>query len=142
MTTNIGKFRKQLDLLMNHLEECIPRDKEIEKHQLKLETAMKANPRGTIETFIDAISPYTEQILLGNDSYFTDKTSEDLGVVSDYVSFSNKLKSIWNQLTEAQKGPVRRYIKLLVMLGIIVTRNEPLRQIINKHRPADNPLMF
>ena len=103
---------------------------------------MKANPRGTIETFIDAISPYTEQILLGNDSYFTDQSSEDLGVVSDYVSFSNKLKSIWNQLTEVQKGPVRRYIKLLVMLGIIVTRNEALRQVINKHRPADNPLMF
>lgn len=140
MTTPIAKFRKQMNLLVQHLETCLPRDKELEKHKMKIETAMKVDPRSTVEVFINTIRPHADHILTGNDSYFTD--TSNLGIDSDYTKFCDKLKTWWEGFDRAQKEPVRRYFKLLLMLGTISIQDDPLRQVINKYRDPEKPLVF
>lgn len=142
MATDIGKFRALMDKMIKYLEECVPNDKELEKQKLKLETGMKSNPRGTIEMFVDSVTPHADHILQGDDSYFIDKDAASLGVDATYLQFAEKLKTLWTKLTEDQQERVKNFFKLLLMLGAIVTKNEALRVLINKYRDPSNPLLY
>jgi len=142
MTTDIGKFREQLNKMIKYLESCIPNDKDLEKQKLKLELGMQANPRETIEMFINSIEPHADHILKGDDSYFISASPKDIGILSEYLKFAEKLKQLWLKLDSAQHEQVKRYFKLLLMLGAIVTKNESLRLIINKYRDPSNPLIY
>lgn len=142
MATDIGKFREQMNKLIKYLEGCVPNDKELEKQKLKLETGMKANPRGTIEMFVDSVTPYADHILKGDDSYFINNDAATLGVDTEYLQFAEKLKGLWTKLTGEQQERVKNFFKLLLMLGAIATKNEQLRVTINKFRDPSNPLVY
>lgn len=142
MSSDLGKFREQMNNLVKFLESCSPGNKELEKNKLKLETGMKYNPRATVELFVDSVTPHADHILRGDDEYFIRIDAAEMGVEGEYVQFANQLKTLWTKLNDEQHDKVKRYFKLLLMLGAIATRNEQLRVIINKYRDVSNPLTY
>lgn len=140
--SDLGKFKNTMNDMINYLNVCVPRDKEVEKIKLLVETAMSANPRETVKTFTASLEPYADQILTGDDQYFLGLDVTSLGADDEGSKLSNKIKGMWTKLTPDQQEKSKRYIKLLLMLGTIVTKNETLRQIINKYRDPENPLTF
>lgn len=142
MSTDIGKFKTTMNDMISYLSSCIPRDKEVEKTKMLVETAMSANPRETVRTFTEALEPYADQILTGDDKYFLGLDVVSLGADDEGSRLADRIKGMWTKLDHDQQERAKRYVKLLVMLGAIATKNEKLRQTINKYRDPQNPLVF
>lgn len=144
--TDIGKFRKTLeDMILQfrkwYKEGSITREQvmAIDKFEYKLDAGMKINPRGSIALFVDSIREYANEILSDNDQFFMEN---DIEIESEFIELSDQIRSWWPDLIETNKDYIRKRIKLLVMLGAIVTKDEPLRKIINTFRDVDNPLVY
>jgi len=142
MTTNIGKFRAQINTLIEFVSNVAPGDRELEKNKMKLETAMKINPRETVEFFVDTLEPYADHILLGNEEYFTQTSDETFQIDSEYSQFSATLRRLWSNLDKEETEFIKKRFKLLLMLGTVAVKHEKLRNIINKYRDPSNPLIF
>lgn len=141
MTTNIGKFKKTIIDMFKKVESWVPRDSELEKNKMLIETAMSANPRGAIEMYMDGMEKFADHIMQENDQFFLNCNEEEL-VESDYVQLSRKLKQLWVTLDAGQQATLKKYSKLLLNIGTIVTKNEEIRVIINKYRDPQNPMRF
>ena len=113
--------------------------KELDKFQMKYDMGMKVNPRDSLQFFVDGIVEYADHILLGDDAYFI---KEDLGVDDEYQNLSVQLKDWWPKFDVKQQNYIKGQFKLLLMLGAIATRDEKLRNVINKYRDVDNPLEY
>lgn len=137
----IGKFKTTIINMMNQLEQWVPRDLELEKHRMYLETALAANPRGTINLYMENMKPYASHIMEGDDMFFLKSNTEEM-VDSEYVRLGERIKVIWKGLDDTQRNNLKKYSKLLLILGAIATKNENIRQIINKYRDPTNPLVF
>lgn len=140
--TPIGKFKNKLNDMIDYLETIVPNDRDIEKYKMKLNTGLQANPRMVVEYFVECIEDYADHILQGDDAYFTGMNYNQMDMDDNYVKLSLKIKTIWSNITADQQEKIKRYFKLLVMLGAIAVRSERLRQVINKYRDPANPLMF
>ncbi len=139
--TDIGKFRKTLDDMIAQVKQWLVRDQIIamEKFEYKLNAGMKIDPRGSINLFVESIIDYANEILSDNDAFFLDT---DFKIESEFVELRSLMRLWWPILDEDKQDFIRKRIKLLIMLGAICTKNEPLRQIINKFRDEDNPLVY
>lgn len=143
MTTPIAKFRKSMDNFLTKLNLWAVQDpeqkKQLEKFKMKYEMGMKANPRGSLEFFLDAITPYADHIMKGDDEFFL---NEHIEVDDEYNSLSQQLKVWWPELEDKQRNYVKTQFKLLLMLGAIATKNETLRLVINNYRSPDSQLTY
>jgi hypothetical protein len=139
--TDIGKFRKTLDDMIVQVKQWLERDQiiAIEKFEYKLNAGMKIDPRGSINLFVDSIIEYAHEILADNDKFFMDT---DFEIESEFVELRAQIRSWWPKLDTEKQEYIRKRIKLLVMLGAICTKSEPLRQVINRFRDEDNPLEY
>lgn len=140
--TDTDKFREQMKKFLNQLRQWGTREqiKQLDKYEMKINLAMKANCRGSIGYFIESLLPYGHQILTGDDSYFL---SNDFEVETEEDQMlQNQLKDWWPKFTSDQKDIIRNKVKLLLMLGTIASHNEDMRQIINCYRDPSNPLLF
>jgi len=113
--------------------------KALDTYETKIDMGMSIDCRGSISLFIESVTPYAHHILEDNDEYFM---GEDIDVESEYMKLQSQLREWWPGFDDDKKSFVRKYIKLLVMLGTIVSKNEELRQVINIYRDPGNPLMF
>lgn len=138
--TPIGRFRAQMELLLNKLTSWASpeQQKELEKFRLKYDMGMRADPRGTLNYFIDGVKPYATHIMEGNDTFFL---REDM-VYEENQPLSRQLQAWWPKLDERKKTYIKDQFKALLMLGAIATRDEELREIINMFRDPANPLTF
>ena len=141
MATPISKFRKAMDGFLDKLVMWASdeQQKELEKFRLKYEVGMKVNPREVLNLFMEHTEQYAEQILSGNDEYFL---KEHLEVEDEFQDLIVQLKRWWPALDQVQQKFVKDQTKLLLMLGAIATKNEPIRLTINKFRAVDNPLLY
>lgn len=73
------------------------------------------------------------------DQFFLDT---DFEIESEFVELRSQMRSWWPDIDDEKKDFIRKRIKLLVMLGAICTKSEPLRVIINRFRDVDNPLVY
>lgn len=141
--TPIGKFRKSMNNFLTKLDSWAVNDpeqkKQLEKFRMKYEMGMKANPRGSLEFFIEAIVPYADHIMKGDDEFFL---HEHIAVDDEYNTLSQQLKTWWPELEDDQRNYVKNQFKLLLMLGAIATKNEPLRVVINRYRSPDSQLKY
>ena len=139
--TDVGKFRKTLDDMITHVKQWLSREQiiAIEKFEYKLNAGMKIDPRGSINLFVDSIMEYAQEILSDNDNFFLDT---DFEIESEFVELRSQMRKWWPNLDQDKQDFIRKRIKLLVMLGAICTKSEPLRQIINQFRDLDNPLVY
>ncbi len=144
MTTPFGNFKTQLNRTFNDVESWTS-NPEMEKYKLKIQMGLKVNVRDTVELFMDSITPYANEILLGNDEFFLSLNSseiEGLAQSNEIDSLINTVKLLWKSISIRKQKQLKNHFKLLIMLGAIATSNETLRQIINKHRHKDNPLTY
>ena len=140
--SDIGKFRKTLeDMITQFRSWPITREQiiAIDKLEYKLNAAMKIDPRGSISLFVESIIDYANEILSDNDQFFMET---DIEIESEFIELRSQIRSWWPSLADDKKDYVRKRIKLLVMLGAIATKSEPLRKIINSYRDVDNPLVY
>ena len=140
--TDIGKFRKAIEDMVNHIKTWdLKKEQKIamDKFEYKLWAGFKANPRLSIELFVENILEYTDHIFLENDQYFMDN---QIKFESEFEELQAQIRSWWPDLSDDKKDYIRKRIKLLVMLGAICIKSEELRSIINKYRDSDNPLEF
>ena len=139
MTTPIGKFRERMDLFLKKMDTWVTSEqkKELDKFSTKYNLSMRANPRDTLVYFINEIEPHAHQIMLGNDEYFI---KENIAI--DSKELVAQLKQWWPLFDDDRKNYVRDHFKLLLMLGAIAIKHEPLRVIINKYRDPANPLVY
>jgi hypothetical protein len=139
--TDIGKFRKTLDDMLIQIKKWLTKKQSmaIEKLELKLSTGMKIDPRGSIVLFLDSIEPYAHHIMSDNDQFFLENNIE---IESEFIEFHDQILLWWPELDEDKQEYIRKRIKLLLMLATIALKNESLREIINKYRDPENPLIF
>lgn len=138
---NAQKFKKTIKTFVDKLKSWSTGEqlKEFEKLELKINTAIQINCRGTIGVFTESLLPYAHYILTDNEQFFLENSFAN---EEDGVALQSKLKSWWPTFSTEQKQYVMKHIKLLLMLGCLVSENEPLRQIINQYRDKSNPLTF
>lgn len=141
MATNSGKFKNVLNQLITKLNEIGTEEqrRELQRHRMKIDAGMKINCKGTIGLFIDSVSPFADHILKEDDDYFM---NTDFSQDSEFVKLHDQLKEWWPQLDDAQRTYIRNKVKLLLIIGALVCRDESLRQVINKYRDPSNPLVF
>lgn len=143
MTTPIGKFRSSMSKFLDKLGEWAvgnrEQQKELEKFKMKYDMGMKVNPRDSLQFFVEAIEPYADHIMQGDDEYFL---GDHINVDDEYDALSQQLKVWWPGLEEHQKVYVKNTFKLLLMLAAIATRHEGLRGTINRYRSPDNQLVY
>jgi hypothetical protein len=140
MTTPIGKFKLKLNDMFTQLEAWIPRDSELEKQKMLIDAGMFADPRGTVIKFMDGVSPYADHIMKEDDDFFINNT-ENL-VDSEDIQLCMKIKNLWLTLDDTKQSTLKKYFKLLLILGTIATRNQATLSIINMYRDPANPLSF
>jgi len=140
MATDIGKFKTTITNMMDEIKKWIPSDRDLETQCFLVESALKINPRATITEYMSNVEPYAKHIMDGNDAYFINNVESLLD--SEYKAFSSKIRTIWISLDNIQKNTLKKYSKLLLILGTIITHNEPLRLLINTYRDKSNPLLF
>jgi len=139
MATPIKKFRNGMDSFIKTLKSWANKDqlKELEKFKIKYDAGMGANPYDTTSFFVDALSPFADKIMQSDEEFFLkkelDQEDEQLG---------GQLRKWWPELTTQQRETIKTQFKLCFMLGVIATKNEEMRKIINNYRDEDNPLEF
>jgi hypothetical protein len=142
--SDLSKFKDQLNNLINHICKINKNDKDFEKIRIKLSFGLDANPRAVAERFVQEIIPHAKQILESDDTYFMSLNYNemyDLKNEENYLlQIENKLKSLWSNINDNEREEISKYIKILLCLGCLATRNEELRKIINEYR--ENPLVF
>jgi hypothetical protein len=140
-TTPISKFRKSMSIFLGKLRSWADRDqlKELEKFELKYDMGMKVNPRDSLAFFMEALEPYADHILKGDDEYFL---REHIEVEDEYHDLSQQLKVWWPTLEDSQHIFIKNQFKLLLMLGAIATKHQAIRAIINQYRDPANQLVF
>lgn len=153
--SDVEKFKLTMKKLVSQLRTWAKADqnvnqmKALDSYETKIGISMSVDCRGTIGLFINAVYPYAHHIMQDNDQYFIQSdlsinyrtsglTDEDM----EYNKLQQQLKEWWPAFSEEKKEFVRKHVKLLVMLGTLVVRNEKMRQIINEYRDPLNPLLF
>ena len=71
----IGKFRQRMDKFLNKLDTWANRaqKKELEKFRMKYDLGMKANPRDSLNYFMEGVALYGDQIMVGDDEFFYER---------------------------------------------------------------------
>lgn len=64
----------------------------------------------------------------------------DGALSNKYVELLNKIRRLWENMTEVSKGTIWKYLQIFITLGTIVTKDRKTADIINKHR--DLPLQI
>ena len=81
----------------------------MKKYQMSFEILRKANSRACMENYIQNVSPYSQQIMAKDSSFF-------LGNPDVFKDF--KLQAIWtDNLSENTKNAIWQYLQTLYILG-------------------------
>lgn len=137
-------FRNTINDLMEQLESLSDNDLELKTYKNKVEMGMKVNPRDCVVLFIDFVGEYADQIMSGNDEFFTTMSDDNLGISNEYASLSRKIRSLWSTFDDESKTSMRNFFKLLIYYGVRVVVNKCMknsnyakyleyRNIVNKY---------
>lgn len=143
--TDLGKFKEQLSNLITYVDSIIPNDsqhkKEVDKLCIKLRLGIDSNPRLVMELFCENVKEFAHPILKGDDTYFL---KYDYGnITKEFNAFEEieqKLKTLWTTFNGEQQERIKRFFKLLLVLGCMGTKDKQLLDIINEYRTE--PLVF
>lgn len=117
-------FNSMMDEFLNELIETFPEEKSLKVQQTSFQTLKKANPRKIVETFMNAITPYTSQISARDESIFQNTNIEFLKKIN--------IRNWWTpDVSENTKNAIWQYLNTLIMLGTTITSipSDMLKQI-------------
>jgi hypothetical protein len=94
-----------------------------------------------MELFCENVKEFAHPILKGDDTYFL---KYDYGnITKEFNAFEEieqKLKTLWTTFNGEQQERIKRFFKLLLVLGCMGTKDKQLLDIINEYRTE--PLAF
>jgi len=110
--TSVTAFNDMLEQFIDELRQTFPGESGIKKYQASFEIFRKSNPRKCVETFMNAISPYANEITSKNEAFF----ERDLDFLKDL-----SIKSNWTpDLSQTTKDAIWQYLQTLYMLGTTI----------------------
>ena len=119
-------FNSMMQDFLNELIATFPEEKTLKVENTKFQTLKKANPRKIVETFMVAVTEYTEAISNKDESI----------LFNENIEFLKKLniKHWWTKdLSQNTKDAIWQYLNTLIMLGTTITSipSDMLKQIEN-----------
>ena len=116
-------FNSMMQEFLNKLIQTFPEEKSLKIENTKFQTLKKANGKKIVESFMSAISPYSESISAKDESVF------ELDI--DFLKKLN-IKKWWTKdLSQNTKDAIWQYLNTLIMLGTTITSipSDMLKQI-------------
>ena len=107
-------FNSMMDEFLNELIQTFPEEKALKVEKTKFQTLRKANSKKVVEGFMNAISPYQNDIQNKDESIM--KRTD--------IDFLNKMniKKWWTkELSNTTKDAIWSYLQTLMMLGTTIT---------------------
>ena len=151
--TNLGKFKEQLINMINYIKDLFPDDLDLLKMQKKLIIGLDVDPKLICNIFVNNTIGHARHIFEDNEDYFLDmdynkllnddnESNKDTNLdLNNFTNLEKKLKVLWKcNLNNDDKEKIKKYFKLLLILGCLTTKNEQLLDIINSFREV--PLEF
>jgi hypothetical protein len=118
MTSNLSKFNNQINNFLKEMSALFPEDKKLCALCQIVDIMSKMNPREIMNQFRDYVTPFREQILSRDESFFLQTDFTDKVVDSNSISEMLRIKHIWNsdRLTNTDKECIWNYFKVFIHL--------------------------
>lgn len=116
MSTTVSAFNEMMNQFLLELIETFPNEKAMKKYHLAFEMAKSTNARMVLNEFMQSVTPYAQQIMGKNESFFFDHNSE--------IPFVNELnlKDHWNDsLSQNTKDAIWQYLQTLYLMGMTIS---------------------
>lgn len=111
--TSVSAFNDMMQQFIEELSQTFPEEKGIKKYAASFDIMRKSNPRKCVETYMSAISPYTNRITAKDETFFQEDITflKELNIEKHWTSAlsSNTKEAIW------------QYLQTLYMLGTTIT---------------------
>jgi hypothetical protein len=118
MTTNLSKFNEQILNFLQEMSALFPEDKKLSTVYHTVEMMKTMNPREIMNQFRDYVTPFRQQILSRDESFFIQSDFSDKVTDSNSISEMLRVKHIWNsgRLTSKDKECIWNYFKVFIYL--------------------------
>jgi hypothetical protein len=118
MTTNLSKFNEQILNFLQEMSALFPEDKKLSTFYYTVEMMKTMNPREIMNQFRDYVTPFRQQILARDESFFLQSDFSDKVVDTNSISEMLRVKHIWNsgRLTNKDKECIWNYFKVFIYL--------------------------
>jgi hypothetical protein len=118
MTTNLSKFNEQILNFLQEMSALFPEDKKLSTFYHTVEMMKTMNPREIMNQFRDYVTPFRQQILSRDESFFLQTDFTDKVTDNNSISEMLRVKHIWNsgRLTAKDKECVWNYFKVFIYL--------------------------
>lgn len=112
----VATFNEMMGQFLTELVQTFPEEKAMKKYLAAFEMASKSNARICMQEFMSSITPYSQQIMGRDDSFFIEHNDE--------IPFVNELnlKTHWNDdLSENTKNAIWQYLQTLYLMGMTIS---------------------
>lgn len=118
MTTNLSKFNEQILNFLQEMSSLFPEDKKLSTFYHTVDMMKKMNPREIMNQFRDYVTPFRQQILSRDESFFLQSDFSDKVTDNNSISEMLRVKHIWNsgRLTAKDKECIWNYFKVFIYL--------------------------
>ncbi len=116
MATTVGAFNDMMQQFLDELVLTFPEEKKLAKYQAAFEMIKSATPKKPLKEFMSSISPYANQLMQKDESFFT--------VHIKKISFLSELNidSLWTpDLSQSTKDAIWQYLQTLYILGTTIS---------------------
>ena len=117
---SIQAFNELMDQFIQELRSTFPEETAIKKWYNTIDLMKGANSKGMMELFMSNVTPYSQQLMAKDDSFFICDTS-NIKFVNDL-----NLKNLWTpELSENTKNAIWQYLQTLFMMGTTIQAVPP-----------------
>lgn len=115
VTEIVNNFNSQADDLMSQMYSC-SQDYDIKVYHDMFKKLKRFNATKAIEQFIIYVLPFKEKIYNDDETFFLEKSGEELtGNNSEYTMMQSlKFKDLWKTLTSESKENIFKFFKVMV----------------------------
>lgn len=124
------KYKNTVDIDVENLNDILD----------KLTLATKNSTRLIADNMTNWLGPYIDQIIRGDDDFFSNMNLGKEGVEDKYLPISNSIRQMWFKIVEGEKDQLCNYFRLIITLGVLSTEKQDLLDKINVHRPNGKKL--
>ena len=118
---SVTAFNELMDRFILELRETFPEEACIKKWYNAIDLMKGANSKGMMELFMSNVSPFSQQLMAKDDSFFVGENN-DIKFVNDL-----NLKNLWqkNDLSKNTKDAIWQYLQTLFMMGTTIQAVPP-----------------
>jgi hypothetical protein len=119
--STVSSFNDMMGQFLDELVLTFPEDEVIYEYKMKFMVARVATPRLGLDSYMDAVKPYSEKLMAKDPSFFTED-SKKVGWLSEI-----HIDKLWAspELSEQTRGAIWQYMQTLYILGTTITMFPP-----------------